>query len=114
MGSLFESQRDGAAGSGRHRNDYWEPDVPTPDALLTTAIDTMQRAKTTYSDGRGEAGLRSALAEQYTRKVGRAIHADQILCFPGTQTSLFAIMMAVAEAGSEVLVATRCTPLTKV
>ena len=26
--------------------------------LLTTAIDTMQRAKTTYSDGRGEAGLR--------------------------------------------------------
>ena len=60
MGSLFESQRDGAAGSGRHRNDYWEPDVPTPDALLNTAIDTMQRAKTTYSDGRGEAGLRSA------------------------------------------------------
>ena len=74
----------------------------------------MQRAKTTYSDDRGEAGLRSALAEQYTRKVGRAIPADQILCFPGTQTSLFAIMMGVAEAGSEVLVATRCMPLTKV
>jgi arginine:pyruvate transaminase len=81
-----------------------EPDVPTPDDLINTATAAMKAGRTTYSTGRGEAGLRAALAEQYTRSVGREIGADQILCFPGTQTSLFAVMMGVAEAGDEVLV----------
>lgn len=81
-----------------------EPDVPTPAELVDTAIDALRQGRTTYSSGRGEAGLRAALAEQYTLKTGRVISDKQVLCFPGTQTSLFAVMMGVAEAGCEVLV----------
>ncbi|SLN50385.1 Arginine--pyruvate transaminase AruH [Roseovarius litorisediminis] len=81
-----------------------EPDVPTPDTLIDAATDAMHRGRTTYSSGRGEAGLRAALAEQYTRSAGRDITADQVLCFPGTQTALFAVLMGVAEEGCEVLV----------
>lgn len=81
-----------------------EPDVATPEALVEAAVDAMRRGRTTYSNGRGEAGLRAALGEKYTRTAGRHIGADQILCFPGTQTSLYAVLMGVAEAGCEVLV----------
>lgn len=81
-----------------------EPDVPTPPELVEAAAAAMRRGRTAYSDGRGEAGLRNALAERYSRTAGRAISEDQVLCFPGTQTALFAVMMGVAETGCEVLV----------
>jgi arginine:pyruvate transaminase len=44
------------------------------------------------------------LAERYTRSSGRDITSDQILCFPGTQTALFTVLMGVAETGDEILV----------
>lgn len=81
-----------------------EPDVQTPEELIATAIQAMQAGRTGYSDGRGEAGLRAALAETYSASRGRAFSADNILCFPGTQTALYAVLQGVAEAGDEVLV----------
>ena len=81
-----------------------EPDVPAPADLVEAAAAAMRAGRTKYSDGRGEAGLRAALADRYSKTSGRAIGADQVLCFPGTQTALFAVLMGVAEAGDEVLV----------
>ncbi|WP_297774591.1 pyridoxal phosphate-dependent aminotransferase [uncultured Roseovarius sp.] len=81
-----------------------EPDVPTPERLKEGVFAAMQAGRTGYSDGRGEPGLRTALAETYTAREGRSFHPDQVMCFPGTQTALYAVMMAVAEAGCEVLV----------
>ena len=81
-----------------------EPDVPTPDALIEVAADAMRRGRTGYSDGRGEDGLRAALAERYSRSAGRPITPYQIMCFPGTQTALYAVLLGVAEADCEVLV----------
>jgi arginine:pyruvate transaminase len=81
-----------------------EPDVPTPDELAEVAVAALRAGRTGYSNGRGEAGLRAALADRYTRTSGRAIGPDQILCFPGTQTALFAVMLGLCEPGTEVLV----------
>lgn len=81
-----------------------EPDVPTPDIMADTAIAAMKAGRTTYSDGRGEAGLLAALAEHYSASTCRVFETNQFLCFPGTQTSLYAVMMGVAEAGDEVLI----------
>ncbi len=81
-----------------------EPDVPTPERLKDAAYAAMKAGRTGYSDGRGEPGLRAALAEKYSKNRGRAFHPDQVMCFPGTQTALYAVMMAVAETGAEVLV----------
>jgi arginine:pyruvate transaminase len=81
-----------------------EPDVPAPAALQEAATSAMRAGRTGYSDGRGEIGLRRALAERYAQRRGRPFTADQIMCFPGTQTALYAVMAAVAEAGDEVLV----------
>lgn len=81
-----------------------EPDVPTPPALLQAASDAMLAGRTGYSNGRGEPALLRALAARYSARRGRVIGTDQIMCFPGTQTTLYAVLQAMASAGDEVLV----------
>ncbi len=92
------------AGAGVIEMTIGEPDVPVPQEMLDRAAAAMRAGRTGYSSGRGEMNLRSALAGKYSRTSGREIDPDQILCFPGTQTALFAVMMGVAQDGDEVLV----------
>ncbi|MFD0859058.1 pyridoxal phosphate-dependent aminotransferase [Roseovarius aquimarinus] len=81
-----------------------EPDVPPVDALMEDAATAMRAGRMGYSDGRGEPGLRAALARRYTESTGRDIHPDQVMCLPGTQTSLFTALMGITQEGDEVLV----------
>ncbi|MGY6410526.1 MAG: pyridoxal phosphate-dependent aminotransferase [Alkalilacustris sp.] len=81
-----------------------EPDVPTPEALRGAAEAALHAGRTGYSNGQGEPGLLEALSARYTARLGRPIGPERFLCFPGTQTALFAVLSGVAEAGCEVLV----------
>lgn len=81
-----------------------EPDVPTPDMLIRATIDAMHAGRTGYSNGRGEPGTVAALARRYAARRGRPIGTDQVICLPGTQTALYAILRTLVEAGDEVLV----------
>lgn len=81
-----------------------EPDVPTPPELTAVAAAAMQAGRTGYSNGRGEAALLAALAARYGARRGRAITPAQVMCFPGTQTTLYAVMAALVETGDEVLI----------
>lgn len=81
-----------------------EPDVATPVTLMDVAIESMKNGRTGYSDGRGEANLLEALAGRYSDSLGRAVGSDQILCFPGTQTALYAVVMGLCDPGDEILV----------
>ena len=81
-----------------------EPDVPPPDSLIKTAVAAMENGRTRYSNGRGETNLLAALSKRYTRSSGRAIGPDQFICLPGTQSSLYAVLQGIAQAGDEVLV----------
>lgn len=81
-----------------------EPDVPTPAALKEAVVRSIQADRTGYSNGRGEPQLLAALARRYTDRRGRLIGPDQVMCFPGTQTAIFAALLALTEAGDEVIV----------
>ncbi|CCV09412.1 putative Aspartate aminotransferase [Mesorhizobium metallidurans STM 2683] len=81
-----------------------EPDVEVPEELKESAIAAIRRGRTKYAAEQGEPQLLEALAEHYTARVGRPIAPENVLCFPGTQTALFAAMMTLADAGDEVLV----------
>lgn len=81
-----------------------EPDVPTPESLIEIAAAAMKNGRTGYSNGRGEPGLTRVLAARYTARRGQVIGADQVMCFPGTQTTLFAVLTALLGLGDEVLV----------
>jgi len=80
-----------------------EPDIPTPDYLVNAAAESLKNGRTLYSSGRGEQNLLDALAKRYTKRMQRTITTNQVLCFPGTQTSLYAVMRGLVEAGDEVL-----------
>ena len=81
-----------------------EPDIPTPDYLIEAACASLQAGRTDYSEAAGEANLRAALAARYSRNMQRPISSEQILCFPGTQTALYAVMRTIAGSGDEVIV----------
>ncbi|MBC2834403.1 pyridoxal phosphate-dependent aminotransferase [Paragemmobacter straminiformis] len=80
-----------------------EPDVPTPPALMEAAAQAMLSGRTGYSNGRGEPALLRALSARYSARRGRTIGTDQIMCFPGTQTTLYAVLHALCADGDEVL-----------
>jgi arginine:pyruvate transaminase len=81
-----------------------EPDVPTPVAFMEKAAQSMMSGRTGYSNGQGEPGVVAALAARYTARRGRRIGPEQVMCLPGTQTVLYAVLRALAEAGDEVLI----------
>jgi len=81
-----------------------EPDVSTPGALIDVAAAAMRSGRTGYSNGRGEPALLCALARRYSQRSGRTIGANQIICLPGTQTSLYAVLNALLQPGDEILV----------
>ena len=81
-----------------------EPDVTTPPELADTAVAAIRAGRTGYSNGRGEISLRRALSAFYSETRGRDFDLENILCFPGTQTALFTVLMGVAGHGDEVLV----------
>ena len=74
-----------------------EPDAPCPPELIETAARSMASGRTGYSNGRGEPGLLRALAARYSTRRGRHFGPEQVMCFPGTQTTLFAVLMALAQ-----------------
>lgn len=81
-----------------------EPDVPVDPRLVDVAHKAMLAGRIRYSNGRGEPGLLDALAAKYARRTGRVVTRDNFVCFPGTQTALYAVMAALVETGDKVLV----------
>lgn len=80
-----------------------EPDLPTDPGLVEICAEAMRAGRTRYSNGRGEDSLVQALLETYAPR-WPGIGAENILCFPGTQTALFATMQALVQAGDGVLI----------
>lgn len=80
-----------------------EPDVPTPPELVAAAQAAMEAGRTGYSNGRGEPGLLRALAARYSVRRGRPFGPENVMCFPGTQTTLYAVMAALVGPGDGVL-----------
>lgn len=80
-----------------------EPDMPPDASLLAEAQRAMNAGRYRYSNGRGEPSVVNALTARYAKR--RAdVTAENVLCFPGTQTALFAVMLGLVEAGDGVLV----------
>ncbi|CAD7039095.1 pyridoxal phosphate-dependent aminotransferase [Pseudorhizobium endolithicum] len=80
-----------------------EPDVAPDKALLDEAARSMHSGRIKYSNGRGEASVLKALVEKYSAR-RQGVTEENFLCFPGTQTALYAVMTGLVETGDAVLV----------
>jgi arginine:pyruvate transaminase len=98
----IEGRRRAAAGIPIIELTIGEPDLPPDPALLAECARAMHAGRTRYSNGRGEPSVVEALVAKY-RKRRNDVTARNILCFPGTQSALFVVMMGLLDAGDEVL-----------
>ncbi|MCY0093988.1 pyridoxal phosphate-dependent aminotransferase [Hoeflea ulvae] len=80
-----------------------EPDLPPDPRLFEICHQSMLAGRTGYSSGRGEPALLEAIAARYAKRRA-GVDTNNVLCFPGTQTALFATMMALTGPGDGVLV----------
>lgn len=80
-----------------------EPDVPPPQEMVDVCFQAIANGRTRYSPAEGELTLRETLAEKYSARTGREITPDNFICYPGTQTALYAAMHLLVEDGDEVL-----------
>lgn len=79
-----------------------EPDIAPDPALLAECARAMYAGRTRYSSGRGEPAVVKALTEKYARRRPGVTGAN-ILCFPGTQTALFTVLLGLVEKGDAVM-----------
>ena len=85
-----------------------EPDFATPDYIRDVAIDSIRRADTKYTDNRGTAELRRAVAE-YLEKFDLHYNGeDGILITMGASEGIDLALRTLVDPGDEVLVTEPC------
>jgi aspartate aminotransferase len=81
-----------------------EPDFDTPTHIKAAAKKALDEGKTRYGPAAGEPGLRKAIAEKLLRDNQLAYNADNIIVTNGGKQSLYNLIMALIEAGDEVII----------
>ncbi len=80
-----------------------EPDFPTPQVISDAAIEALQDNKTRYTHALGLLELRQAICDYYRTEYGVSITPDQVLVSTGTSPLLLFAMLAILDAGDEVI-----------
>ena len=80
-----------------------EADRRTPDVVVEAAVDALRAGHHHYTEIRGQAPLREAVARYHERLTGSAASADEVTVFAGAQNALFSCAQALLEPGDEVV-----------
>lgn len=81
------------------------PDTDGPDVVLETAIAQIRSGNNQYPPGRGEPGLRAAIAEHQQRFYGLTYDPDtEVLVTAGATEALAGALLGMLETGDEVIV----------
>ncbi len=83
-----------------------EPDFPAHPAATRACIDAIESGQTHYTDSRGLAELREAIADDYRRRFGVAVDPARVIVTNGTSSALVLIFSLLVEAGDEVILGT--------
>lgn len=81
-----------------------EPDFDTPQHIVAAAKKALDEGKTRYGPAAGEPKLRELIARSLTQEVGINYSAENIIVTNGGKHSLSGLMMAIIEAGDEVII----------
>ncbi len=76
----------------------------TPQPIIDSAYDSLNRGRHHYSEISGEPELRSALAKFASENMGISISATNCAVFSGAQNALFAASLCTLEKGDEAII----------
>ena len=81
-----------------------EPDFPTPDHVIQAAYEAARRGETKYPPLAGTEALKAAIAQKYLRDQKLDVKVQNILVTNGGKQAIFDVIMAVIDAGDEVII----------
>ena len=83
-----------------------EPGFPAPPAAVEACRAALTRGETRYTDSRGLAELREAIAIDKSRRSGVAVDPEQVIVTSGTSPAMLLVFSLLVEAGDEVILPT--------
>ena len=103
MERAFELERGGARVI---HLEIGEPDFPPPREAVEACAQALLAGETHYTDSRGLAELRSAVAAEKSARAGVAIDPERVLVTSGTSPAMLLVFGLLVEPGAEVLIPT--------
>ncbi len=82
-----------------------EPDFPTPPRIVRAAEEALRRGDTHYTDSRGAAALRAAIARHYEASYGANVSPGRVIVTMGTSPALLLVLsLLIEEPGDEIII----------
>jgi aspartate/methionine/tyrosine aminotransferase len=103
MERAFEMER---AGTPVLHLEIGEPDFPPPSAAVDECVEALRAGETRYTDSRGLAELREAIARDYSARSGIEIETERVLVTSGTSPAMLLVFLSLVEPGDEVIIPT--------
>jgi aspartate/methionine/tyrosine aminotransferase len=83
-----------------------EPDFPPPPAAIEACTKALREGQTRYTDSRGLAELREAIAQEHGRRAGVTVDPARVLVTNGTSPAMLLVFSLLVEPGDEVVLGT--------
>ncbi len=80
-----------------------QPDFATPPNIIDAAVNALHAGHTGYTPANGILPVREAIAEEVSSTRGISVHPDQVVVVPGGKPIMFYALLALCEAGDEVI-----------
>jgi aspartate aminotransferase len=80
-----------------------EPDFDTPKNVVDAGVDALRSGWTHYGPSAGLPELRQAIAEDVSQSRGVKVTAEEVVVVPGGKPIIFFSILALADAGDEVI-----------
>jgi aspartate aminotransferase len=80
-----------------------EPDFPTPEHVCRAAVEAMMAGDTHYVASAGTQQLRAAIARKLNADNDIDVDVDSIIVTPGAKSALFSSVLALVQAGDDVV-----------
>jgi aspartate/methionine/tyrosine aminotransferase len=83
-----------------------EPDFPPPPAVLAACSEALRAGETRYTDSRGLADLREAIALEHSGRSGVDVDPQRVIVTSGTSPAMLLVFSLLLEPGDEVILGT--------
>jgi len=83
-----------------------EPGFPPPPQAVDACVAALRAGETRYTDSRGLANLREAIAAEHARRSGTPVDAGQVLVTSGTSPGMLLVFSLLVAPGDQVVLGT--------
>lgn len=88
-----------------------EPDFDTPENVVNAAIVSLKHGATKYTPSAGIPELRGAIAKRVSESRGIPVKPEQVVVTPGAKPIMFFVILALVDAGDEVVTPNPAFPI---